>query len=85
MNRRYNKLTYGESQEAARGLKEFIGLNQDNVLSKLLREGVKAIQDEFILYGSLQDLENLYYVCYGIAQFEPDMPMHVRNDIKKVC
>ena len=78
------ELTYGESTEATKGLKAFVGLNDDKILSKLLAQGVQAMQDEFIQHGSLQDLENFYYVCYGIAQLECDMPAHVKDDIKKV-
>ena len=78
------ELKYGKSTEATKGLKAFVGLNDDKILSKLLAQGVQAMQDEFIQHGSLQDLENFYYVCYGIAQLECDMPAHVKDDIKKV-
>ena len=78
------ELTYGKPTEATKGLKAFVGLNDDKILSKLLAQGVQAMQDEFIQHGSLQDLENFYYVCYGIAQLECDMPAHVKDDIKKV-
>ena len=78
------QLTFGEDVEATRGLKAFIGLNDDKELGKLLHQGVRALQDEFIQNGSLQDLENCYYICYGIAQHEPQMPAHVNDDIKKV-
>ena len=78
------ELTYGKPTEATKGLKAFVGLNDDKILSKLLAQGVQAMQDEFIQHGSLQDLENFYYVCYGIAQLECDMPAHVKDDIKMV-
>ena len=69
----------GNSYEAATELEAFIGLSDEDG-----RLGVRALQDEFIQYGSLQDLENFHYICYGIALHEPDMPAHVKDDIKKV-
>ena len=73
------KAICGNSHEAATELEAFIGLSDEDG-----RLGVRALQDEFIQYGSLQDLENFYYICYGIARHEPDMPAHVKDDIKKV-
>ena len=79
-----NQLTFGDAKEATKGLKAFTGVNDDKELGKLLHQGVRALQDEFIQNGSLQDLENFYYICYGIAQHETDMPAHVKDDINKV-
>ena len=79
-----HQLTFGDAKEATKGLKAFTGLNDDKELGKLLHQGVRALQDEFIQNGSLQDLENFYYICYGIAQHETDMPAHVKDDINKV-
>ena len=53
-------------------------------VGRLLHQGVRAMQKEFIQHGSLQDLENFYYICHGIAQHKPDMPAHVKDDIDKV-
>ena len=80
------KAICGNSYEAATELEAFIGLSdEDGRLGvRALQMGVRALQDEFIQYGSLQDLENFYYICYGIARHEPDMPAHVKDDIKKV-
>ena len=79
----FPKLTFGEAEDATKGLNAFIGLSDEDH-GKLLPQGIRAIQDEFIQHGSLQDLENFYYVCYGIAEHDPDMPAHVKDDIKKV-
>ena len=79
-----HQLTFGAAKEATKGLKAFTGLNDDKELGKLLHQGVRALQDEFIQNGSLQDLENFYYICYGIAQHETYMPAHVKDDINKV-
>ena len=80
----FPNLTFGAAEEATKGLEAFIGLSNNKVFSDLLYQGVKAVQKEFIQHGSLQDLENFYYICYGIAQLESDMPAHVKDDIKKV-
>ena len=72
-------------------MKDFIGLSDDQLFhqigpsdDQLLHQGVRAMQNEFIQHGSLQDLENFYYICHGIAQHKPDMPAHVKDDIDKV-
>ena len=75
-------MTLGSSVEATKGLKAFIGLSDDKTLSQLLEQGIGAMQDEVIEHGSLQDLENFFYVCYGVAQHEGHMPAHVLHDIE---
>ena len=81
--KRFPPLVFGGSEEAAKGLLVFIGLNDDMLLGQLLEQGVGAIQTEFEDHGSLQDLENFHYVCYGVAQNQSDMPAHVKDDIEK--
>ena len=77
------KLCFGGSEEAAKGLKVFCGLQDDSVLASLLGDGKSSMQAEFEAHGSLQDLENFFYVCYGVAQNQNDMPAHVKDDIRK--
>ena len=76
-------LVFGGSEEAAQGLYSFIGLEDKELLARLLGRGIEAMQDEFILNGSLQDLENFFYVRYGIAQNQADMPAHFKDDLQK--
>ena len=40
------------------------------------------MQDEFILNGSLQDLEN-FFCPLRIAQNQADMPAHFKDDLQK--
>ena len=78
------KLTLGAADEATVGLKSFIGLEDDKVLGENLKDGLRVIQEEFIKYGSLQDLENFYYIRYGTCLDEQVMPKHVKDDIQMV-
>ena len=43
-----SKMIFGGSEEAARGLKVFVGLNNAQVISNLLVRDIESIQDEFI-------------------------------------
>jgi len=80
--RTFPEMTLGSSVEATKGLRPFIGLRDDKTLSKLLEQDIGAMQDEVKNHGSLQDLENFFYVCYGVAQHKDHMPAHVLDDIK---
>ena len=42
----------------------------------------EAMQDEFILNGSVQDLEN-FFCPLRIAQNQADMPAHFKDDLQK--
>ena len=75
------KMILGQSEEAAQGLKPFIGLTDKDLEGD--DKAISNMQDEFIRNGSLQDLQNFYYVCYGHGQNQNDMPDHVKDDIKR--
>ena len=76
-------MKFGDSKEATKGLRSFIGLENDIQMGKLLKKGIQAIQEEFVFNGSLQDLENFFYICYGVAQYKEHMPAHVLDDIDR--
>jgi len=58
------KATFGKSEEAARGLSRFVMLD-DTDKSRSLARGCEALQSEFVKYGSIQDMENYFYIRYG--------------------
>ena len=49
----------------------------------LLDRKLHAVQEEFVESGSLQDLQNFYYVCYGKGRSLEDIPDHAKDDIQK--
>ena len=58
------KATFGRSAEAARGLSRFVMLD-DKDKSRSLARGYESLQSEFVKYGSIQDMENFFYIRYG--------------------
>ena len=65
------KATFGHSVEAAQGLSRFVMLD-DKDKSRSLARGCEALQAEFVKYGSIQDMENYFYIRYG--QFHVTVP-----------
>ena len=75
-----SELTLGRVEEATLGLREMVGLD-DEQLAKALKEGVEGIAREFENHGEKHDRENLHYVLHGVACDEDYLPSQVKADI----
>jgi len=75
------KLVLGKSALAAAGLKKYIGLDDDAVFGNMMLDREAAIELEFLLHGSKEDVDNFNYVFQGTA--EKNLPPHVEDDVRR--
>ena len=71
------KLHLGSSADS--DLREFIGLNDDREFSKMIRDPMMAMAEEWMQHGSDADKANWHYVTKGTARDWRDIPQHVKD------
>ena len=71
------KLHLGSSADS--DLREFIGLNDDCEFSKMIRDPMMAMAEEWMQHGSDADKANWHYVTKGTARDWRDIPQHVKD------
>lgn len=72
----------GHAKDSAKGLKDLIGLENDKVLSILLKRGMDAVEEEFLTHGDKEDQANFEYVANAVALDPASLPNHVQEQIK---
>ena len=77
------ELLLGQAEEAAEGLNAALGIDNPQLLGRLLQQGHEAVVTEFLEHGSDEDQANLEYVLHGVAQRDADLPAHVKADYAK--
>jgi len=61
------QLIFGHPAEAAMGIRVQVGLHEDLLLSRYLKQGMNAVRREFELYGDVSDKQNFNFVLFGTA------------------
>jgi hypothetical protein len=72
------KLQVGSSAVSARGLRSAIGLDDDEVLGKMLDDPERTLECEFLMAGDKDDIDNFYSAKDGTSGNWQDIPDHVK-------